>query len=118
MIPVDQDRFGPGVGNCFSAAVASILELPLTDVPFFMTGDDWYVGFQAWLLARGLVADYYPAYRERPDGYAILSGLSPRYEGVYHSVVALDGVLVHDPHPSRAGLLSTLDYIALRPVAP
>ena len=62
MIPVDQDRFGPKVGNCFSAAAAFILELPLADVPFFMDPEEtWWARFQDWLATRGFAADYYPS---------------------------------------------------------
>jgi hypothetical protein len=42
MKSVDQTTFGPN-GNCFSACVASLLELPIDAVPFFMSaGDGWY----------------------------------------------------------------------------
>lgn len=32
----------------------------------------------------------------------LASGISPR--GVHHMVVMKDGKLVHDPHPSKAGI--------------
>lgn len=44
-----------------------------------------------------------------PVGYSVASGPGPRTKPdgapIYHSVVALNGAIVHDPHPSRAGLL-------------
>lgn len=45
MKPVDQTTFGFPGGNCFSACIASLLEMPLDDVPYFMHGD-WYDAFQ------------------------------------------------------------------------
>lgn len=38
------------------------------------------------------------------DIYHEISGPSPRGNGVYHAVVGRNGEVVHDPHPSRAGL--------------
>jgi hypothetical protein len=38
--------------------------------------------------------------------YAVATGQSPRYAGVGHAVVWEFGVgMVHDPHPSRAGIV-------------
>jgi len=37
MKPVDQTAFGPSKGNCLSASIASLLELPIEDVPLFTT---------------------------------------------------------------------------------
>lgn len=113
MIPVDQTVFGAPHGNCFSAAVASIMELPLSEVPFFMGSDDWWPGFLAWLLPRGWVAAYIP--KEdlgglRPKGFYILSGQSPRGP---HVVVAEGYQVVHDPNPKRDGLVGPTDGIFL-----
>lgn len=36
--------------------------------------------------------------------YHIISGPSPRGNGVYHAVIGLNGQVHFDPHPSRAGL--------------
>lgn len=55
-----------------------------------------------------------------PRGYAMANGVSPRTKPdgtpILHSVVVLDGVIVHDPHPSRAGLVSIDEYEVLVPV--
>jgi hypothetical protein len=127
VIPVDQDRFGPVEGNCFSACVASILDLNLVDVPRFMDdGERWLNTFFTWLAARGLQPDYYghpdwctaegaPS-RCHPQGYSIMSGWSPRHANTLHAVVALNGVMVHDPNPSRAGIVGgAIDYITIVP---
>lgn len=124
MIPVDQTDFGFERGNCFSACVASILEMPLDDVPFFMTGDDWWHKFTVWCTQHGVEPIYVlgyppPVYLNRPELFRhyILSGHSPRLPGdptKLHSTVAFDTEIVHDPHPDRTGLLSRDDCIFLR----
>lgn len=50
-----------------------------------------------------------------PGGWSIVSGRSPRPGGQLHACVAFNGVVVHDPHPSRAGILDVLDFMVLRP---
>ena len=127
MKPIDQTTFGHPGGNCFSACVASIMELSLEQVPYFMAApeDRWYARFEAWLERRGL----YPLMLPIPDGprgwapsgYHILSGNSPRKPEdpeALHSVVGYHGRILHDPHPSRAGLLSWIDTIVLVPMDP
>lgn len=44
-------------GNCYQAAIASALELPLDEVPHFsnMDGDLWWTESNRWLRERGLV---------------------------------------------------------------
>lgn len=121
MIPVTQTTFGAPGGNCFSACVASLLELSIDEVPYFMGHDDWYGAFADWLKPRGL----YPLTFKvragddewRPAGFHILSGKSPRGD-FDHSVVAYAGKVVHDPHPSRAGLEGLKDVMVLVPFEP
>ena len=49
-----------------------------------------------------------------PRGYTIANGPGPRTkpggDPIYHSCVALDGVIVHDPHHSRAGLTEIEEF--------
>lgn len=118
MKPVDQNKFGVGQGNCFSACVASLLELPLADVPYFMGEEDWLPGFAMWLEPRG----FYPvifglalAEEWRPMGLHILGGIGPRGA---HAVVARGSEVVHDPHPSREGLTILEDVTILVPLDP
>lgn len=128
-MPIDQTSFGPGKGNCFSACVASIIELPIEDVPQFMSaGTEWFGALSTWCAERGLVVKYWPckAWCETegdiflgvPTGLAIMSGESPRHPGVLHSVVALDAKLCHDPHPSRQGIVGRVDcwdFVTIEP---
>lgn len=104
-------------GNCVQAALASILSLPLEAVPHFVAehGTKWEIYFNRWLEARGwevhrLAGNY------RPDGLYLASGISPR--GVRHMVVMRDRDLIHDPHPSREGLLEIDEVRILAPADP
>lgn len=120
MKPVDQTTFGER-GNCLSACLASILEIGIGDVPTFL-GDGWWERCIEWCATRG----FYPVYFDRkegkypvPAGYSLVGGpcmrdgkRSPRL----HACVALDGEIVHDPNPCRAGLLEIEDYIVLVPI--
>lgn len=97
MIPVTQTKLHDpesGVrGNCLAAAIASVFELDLAEVPAF---ED----------------HVQPAY----DCIYIANGMSPR--GLYHSIVAQGGEMIHDPHPSRAGIERVKDaylFLALDP---
>lgn len=117
MRPVDQTTFGQPGGNCFSACVASLLHLTIGDVPYFMGASDWVEEFANWLSPRWL----YPVTIRcqsgdwRPRGFYILGGESPRGS---HAVVALHGRIVHDPHPSRDGLIRIEDATMLVPFEP
>lgn len=120
MKPVDQEfMHGNGRhGDCFRACVASILELPLSEVPHFNqlaadAGDvmEWSTLFAQWCGERGV--DFYSTEADaKPPGWAIMSG--PAGRGPLHSVVAFCGEMKHDPHPSRAGLQSVRDFIVVK----
>ncbi|MCW8132656.1 MAG: hypothetical protein KIS92_20065 [Planctomycetota bacterium] len=143
MIPIDMTEYsGEGaVGNCYQCCLASILELPLAKVPhFYKFAPRAYTEdmIHAWLSTQGLgkigldVAQL-PSFKMGfigdgpvPQGFCILSGPGPRTKvqpdgtekNIKHAVVGLAGRIIHDPHPSRAGLLSieTVEFlIALHP---
>ncbi len=107
MIPVNQsvkhDPANGKTGDCFSATVASLLHLPLSEVPLFVS-TDWQAQFNVWLRAYGL------AYIQMVDlpGYAKenaieglwheIAGYTDRHGGKeLHAVVGNDSVVVHDP---------------------
>ena len=116
MQAIDQTTFSEGLGNCFSACVASILEVSLEDVPFFGADELWWARFSEWLEARNLYAVCLKHRAGRaPVGYHILSGKSPRGEFL-HSVVAKGEDIVHDPHPSRANIQDRVDCIIIVPM--
>lgn len=104
MIPVDQSVSSPINGNCLEACVASILEVPLAEVPDVNSNPDWLDVMAAFLASRGYAFLYAPNQPGlAPRGYHIASNTA-------HAVVALDGKIVHCPHHSRAGLQQSIEY--------
>ena len=122
MTPVDQSKLytsdGIHNGNCFAACLGSLLDLPLWMVPPFdqMFGrGGWHERTQEWLsrfFSLEMVRTEGPEWEDLPEFY-IANGPGPR--GVYHSVIHSRGELVHDPHPSRSGILVVDWYWSLRP---
>lgn len=117
MTPVDQRVFAEregDVGDCLSACVASLLNLPLDDVPVFVAEPNWHAAMDNWLAERGLALIYlhflrgtWPWIPPR-DVPLIVGGQSPR--GPWgHAVIGIwrEGAMevLHDPHPSRAGIV-------------
>jgi hypothetical protein len=117
---VDQTKFGVREGNCFAACVASLLDLTIVDVPHLMAEERWFEASLDWLEPRGFWAICLRTQerdqRETIRGLYVLSGRSPRGDFL-HSVVARGDTIEHDPHPSRAGLLTRDDAILIVPFA-
>jgi hypothetical protein len=118
MTPVDQEFMhdpANGVyGDCMRAAIASLLDLPREEVPHFHEGTNDVTVFDrrvnAFLASKGLMlVDVTPSEyifvtnNNLPDCYHLISGYTER--GTYHACVGKNGELVHDPHPSKAGVL-------------
>lgn len=112
MIPVDQDIFGGGKGNCWAACLATLLDKPLSEVPNFCgeMGDAWWEETQSWLQGQGLygievfLAGDGPWLMSLPPVPVILTGKSPRGEFGHACVGRISGndiEFIHDPHPSR-----------------
>lgn len=114
MKPVDQR----GDSDCFRACVASILEYDLEDVPLWEDHPDWFVDVVRWGRIRGFRVTTIARQNLPEDLHVIAGGDSPR--GPWgHAVVWLggpDGRIVHDPHPSRAGLVGEPeDFVIFQP---
>ena len=92
-------------GNCTEAAVASLLGLPLDAVPDFRANSLqpylFWSAFRRFVRSQGFEPMMLPG-DHMPDVLYLASGRSPR--GVSHMVVMREGRLIHDPHPSRAGI--------------
>lgn len=116
-------------GNCFAACIATLLEVELASLPNFCAwpASSWWDRTNEYLSEHfGLWLINLPV--ERPEvAWApenvlrVANGPGPR--GHRHSVVYDGKGLVHDPHPSGAGLLSvdSLDFLCaatLRHAAP
>ena len=118
----------PNRGNCFSAALASILDLRLDKVPYFAGMKEWYPPFCRFLRlhGHGFRGTYH--FNEKATPPRTWADMRSKYKGVGgfylaggaswndfvkagHCVVLnSDGVLEHDPHPSGRGL-KTLEYV-------
>lgn len=118
MIPVDQSMFGRPNGNCWPAVLASLLCIPLDEVPHFCRdhSETWWEDTVSWLAQRGfspleLHADL-PTWGDvqpNPGQLCWLIGGSPRGDWD-HAIVGRwsdeEWTVAHDPHPDRTGLTS------------
>lgn len=120
-------------GNCYAACIASIMELPISEVPnvevfFHIDNGYWAEVMHTFLESKGwelCTDDVYKRfhkdifgydfngtdengkikyYYECVDKYYLVSGKSVR--GVHHTCIYRNGKLVHDPHPTKEGLLT------------
>lgn len=94
-------------GNCLQAAVASLLDLDLDEVPHFIEYDDWEERLVDFCMAHGYRPLMRPPTTHVPYGIA----WGPSERGVRHAVVWVDGAMAWDPHPTRAGLLKVTELI-------
>ena len=124
-------------GNCFQAALASLLGLQLNDTPdeadvinkLLESGrtlksheDSWghyWWHLQAWLhtsFGMQMVVTQEIG-SELEEVYCLASGMSPR--GLSHSCVWRGSSVVWDPHPDRTGYLgSPTSFTLIVPVSP
>jgi hypothetical protein len=122
-----QDRFGKSDnpagqrGNCLQTCLASLLNLPLAEVPHFYdtdeTAEDQYVNSSKWLAERGWIKLWVPWdwlvsnwIAVPSQGLVIVGGKSPRGDWSHVVIGQIHGTewsLVHDPHPSQTGLDGT-----------
>jgi len=123
MKPVSQDSFGEKKGNCLSACICSILELPIeaskkyddkwrmgnfTGSKFDLAYDDFLKSHRLTLLRFDWSESFEQALtKEHNDLHYILSGPVDGYsegETIQHAVVARGGEIVHDPNPRNKPL--------------
>jgi hypothetical protein len=123
-------------GNCYAAVIASLMELPITEVPnvevfFHMKGSFWNEVMLAFINSKGydLCSDdrfkvFHPELHSQlrcPEDedfdmwliktidelngkYYLVTGETVR--GFRHVCIYQNGELVHDPHPTKDGLIS------------
>lgn len=111
MTPINQSIVDKGDGDCFRAAVASVLDLSLEQVPHFIRyGEDWFKMY--WHFIKYFGWDYAgncsPGAKRgiKPEdslnGYFLATVPSATFEGVTHSVIMdIHGIIVHDPNPNK-----------------
>lgn len=129
MIKIHQTKFR-GVdapigerGNCWQASVASILELPLEEVPDIQLYDEelvWFDKFREWLELYGLGAiGLATGGNITIQGYHIMECKSTTLKnGELHVVVGLNGEVVFDPNPNATTLGEVVDYIVFTVLDP
>lgn len=76
----------------------------------------WLKDYGLFYLDIGIPSDQRAEHLFEFAGYHVISGQGPR--GCRHSVVGKAGKMVHDPHPSGAGLLTEEEYGFLIPLDP
>lgn len=113
------------IGNCLSAVIASLLHMPIEDVPvFYAPSPIWQKELNSWLRQFGLaylqVADFdqWCSSIGIEGCYSEIGGSTTRSHDVAHAVVGKDGAPIFDPHPDDSGLSSIESsgiFLALRP---
>ena len=117
MNPVVQTKLhipGRQNGNCLAAAFASLLEIPIEDIPCFedMSDEKWYLELLNWTEGLGFQLCRWDK-EMYFHGYYLVCGKSPR-GNFNHIVVFQDGQMVHDPHPDGTGLeLIKMTYVLI-----
>lgn len=108
-------------GDCHRAAIASVMGLPLETVPHFGDGgpsdEEFMERERIWLLKQGLVRIMVWFACELPDVFAYQAKYNPGIyyllggtsrTGVDHTVVCLDGEIVHDPSQNESGIVGKM----------
>jgi hypothetical protein len=118
-------------GNCYAACIASMLEVPITEVPnveVFYHLDNGYhsevmltfLNSKGWDLCSDdrfavfhkdldeWTSDDMKNAADLSDQLYLVSGDSPR--GVSHICIYKNGLLIHDPHPTKEGLRRIWHY--------
>jgi hypothetical protein len=117
MNPVDQTRTGNN-GNCMQAVLATLLGVPLGDVPDFCNiypAKDWYDHLVRWLVVARHKA--YVSYGVENQSHVqplidsgilyVEAGESKSTPGIQHAVISQNGKMVFDPNPLREGIVCT-----------
>lgn len=103
----DKYKQAPGSKNCMQCCAAYMLGLPVDSVRDFEResheGVPAWDSMEAFFESHGFTAEMFPPTVEILGDY-LASGTTDR--GTSHMVVMRGGKLLHDPHPSNAGLQS------------
>lgn len=103
-------------GNCMQACIASLLNLPLDEVPHFhhdgCDAPTFWERIEDFLGSKGFAMSYGMMH----DCLNVTTG--PTKRGTTHCVITHKGELKHDPHPSRSGLIENDHSFHLVPYDP
>lgn len=126
MKKVFQTVVDKGHGNCMQAAVASLFDLELDEVPNFIEHENGNGSVLQYMYRKGYDACYINRYRHDTteflqkiahfdggvNGYFYASVQSQTYDDVYHAVVIdMDLNIVHDPNPNQLAMKLTPDDV-------
>ncbi len=93
MIPVKQKIHN----DCFRACMASVLELPNSDILPHITSEKWHIEWKNLLAQFGLTVTF--GIRDAfPDGYWLASVKSKNYNNTLHSIVMDGNRIAFDPN--------------------
>jgi hypothetical protein len=111
MTPVDQIEFRPGLGDCGRACLASIFGFTINEMPNFW--EDTQDASTFWKLQNSWIDKNHshrlipiaiaPGHEDLIDGLLCIAVGRSNRSDEEHAVVWKNGI-IHDPHPSRAGL--------------
>jgi len=102
-------------GNCLQAAVATILGLPLDDVPHFVELDNWSQALADFAHLNGYATIWTDGDSRLPT-LGLAFGPTVRSADITHAIAIVGGQF-WDPHPSRDGLTAVSTYVAWVPLA-
>jgi len=128
MRKIYQTRINGKNGNCMQAAIASLLDLNLEEVPDFISYEkDWgKVWFEFW---NDRISPYYPTTINRDEkgtnmlikiakfdgginGFLYATINSQTFKGETHAVIVDTNLnIIHDPNPNQKALLLTPEDI-------
>ena len=93
---VYQTKFNQ-VGNCFPACLATLLGVPIAEIPDVQfDATDWHNNIDIYLQEKhGLALLFISA--GNPKGFYICSGTTKRSPDINHAMIYEDGKLWHDP---------------------
>jgi hypothetical protein len=126
MIPVIQKYFhipNKQKGDCYRAAIASVIECEIEDLPRPLIKESWSkycfkldekLKTMGWMTTQYGIRTIKEGMLSSPDtdGYVLALGKSPRFNGtdrINHFIVWRNG-LAHDPHPDNLGILDIIDF--------
>jgi len=109
MIPINQTIVNKTKGNCIQAAVASMFELDMTQVPNFVLFGKGYwniLYYFIWGLGYKIGCrdiKFFPLSRKYlVNGCIMASVKSKTYKGVTHAILVNSvGRVIHDPNPNK-----------------
>ncbi len=116
--------------DCFSACVATILNMKSEQVPRYFKDDgepctslSWHEFWASWLNPKGyqiIGVDFSEEFATQLKGMFICAGLSYteefRKKGIHHAVVYRDGLLWHDPKPNPTGVITPTEIDLIIPI--